>query len=226
MFAILKKEFKTYFLTPTGYIFITMFLLMLGATFFLFTFSNGSTKLENVVLDSAIILTFLTPVLTMRMFAEERKTGTDQLLNTSPKSIVSIVLGKFFAATLVMVVTLCFYVVYYLILKHFGPVSLIEPLVGIIGFLLLSMCYIAFGMFISSLTSNLVLAAIIPMAFNFAILFFYNGFGILSLVSLLSMFTKFPLGIISLKELVGYLSFMTLFILLTILVLQRRKSVK
>ena len=226
MFAILKKEFKTYFVTPVGYIFITIFLLMLGYTFYAYTFLNGSTKLEYVIYDSSVILTFLTPILTMRMFAEERKTGTDLLLNTSPKSIVSTVLGKFFAATLVIVITLCFFIVYYLILKHFGTVSLVEPLVGIFGFLLLAMCYIAFGMFVSSLTSSLVLAAIVPMAFNFALMFLYTGFKLLPLLSLVSMFQKFPQGIIAMKELVGFLSFMFLFIVLTILVLQRRKSVK
>ena len=227
MFAILKKEFKTYFVTPVGYIFITIFLLMLSATFFLYTFSNnGSTKMEYVVLDSSVILTFIIPLLTMRMFAEEKKSGTDLLLNTSPKSIVSIVLGKFFAATLVICVTILFFLVYYLILKHFGPVSLIEPLVGLLGLLLLAMSYIAFGMFISSLTSNLVLAAIIPMAFNFSLMFLYTNFKLMPLISLVSMFQKFPQGVIALKELIGFLSFILLFVLLTILVLQRRKGVK
>ena len=226
MFAILKKEFKTYFVTPVGYIFITIFLLMLSATFYLYTYLQGSTRLEYVVLDSSVILTFIIPLLTTRMFSEEKKSGTDQLLNTSPKSIVSIVLGKFFAATLVICVTVLFFLVYYFILKHFGPVSLIEPLVGLFGFLLLAMSYIAFGMFISALTSNLVLAAIIPMAFNFGLMFLYSNFKLLPLISLVSMFQKFPQGVISLKELIGFLSFILLFVLLTILVLQRRKSVK
>ena len=101
MFAILKKEFKTYFVTPVGYIFITIFLLMLSATFYLYTYLQGSTRLEYVVLDSSVILTFIIPLLTMRMFSEERKNGTEQLLLTSPRSITAIVLGKFFAAGII-----------------------------------------------------------------------------------------------------------------------------
>ena len=226
MFAILKKEFKTYFLTPIGYIFVAIFLLIAGYIFYKYTFSAGVTLFQYVIWDSSIILTFLSPVLTMRMFAEEKKTGTDQLLLTSPKSIVSIVLGKFLAATLVIIISLVFLVVFYGILRYFGPVNLTEPLVGILGFLLLAMSYIAFGMFISSLTSNLVLAAIVPIAFNFVLMFVANFSGVLEMLSLMGMFQKFPQGIISLKEVVGYCSFIVLFNLLTILVLQRRKSVK
>ena len=226
MLAIMKKELKTYFLTPVGYIFIAIFSLIAGYIFYSYTFAQGVTLFQYVIWDSSIILTFLSPVLTMRLFAEEKKSGTDQLLLTSPKSIVSIVLGKFLAATLVIVISVIFLFVYYIILRFFGPVSLTEPLVGILGFLLLAMSYIAFGMFISALTSNLVLAAIIPMAFNFGLMFLYSNFKLLPLISLVSMFQKFPQGVISLKELIGFLSFILLFVLLTILVLQRRKSVK
>lgn len=226
MLAIMKKELKTYFLTPVGYIFIAIFSLIAGYIFYAYTFAQGVTLFQYVIWDSSIILTFLSPVLTMRLFAEEKKSGTDQLLLTSPKSIVSIVLGKFLAATLVIVISVIFLFVYYIILRFFGPVSLTEPLVGILGFLLLAMSYIAFGMFISSLFSNLVLSAIIPIAVNFVLMFVANFSGAFAMLSLVGMFQKFPQGIISLKEVIGYCSFILLFILLTILVLQRRKSVK
>ena len=226
MLAIFKKELKTYFLTPIGYIFIALFSLISGYIFYNYTYTSGATLFQYVVWDSSMVLTFLTPVLTMRLFAEERKSGTDQLLFTSPKSIVGIVLGKFLAATFVILVSVATLFVYYGILRYFGPVSLAEPLVGILGFILLSMSYIAFGMFISSLFSNLVLSAIIPIAVNFVLMFVAKASGIFAMLSLVGMFQKFPQGIISLKEVVGYCSFIILFILLTIVVLQRRKSVK
>ena len=106
MFAVIKKELKSYFYTPVGYIFIALFLAVVSFVFYQYTFSQRYLNFEYIIWDSTVVLTFIIPVLTMRLFAEEKKSGTDQLLMTSPKSIVSIVLGKFFAATLVVVVAL------------------------------------------------------------------------------------------------------------------------
>ena len=226
MLAIIKKELKSYFYTPIGYIFIALFLAVVSFIFYTFTFSSGYLNFEYIIWDSTVVLSFIIPVLTMRMFAEEKKTGTDQLLLTSPKSIISIVLGKFFAATIVVIIGLLFMFVYYGILRHFGKVNIIEPLVAIIGYILLSMAFISFGMFASSITENQVIAAVISIGFFLIINFLQNYSGFTEMFSLVKMYQKFPLGIISLKEVVGYLSFILLFICLTIIVLQRRKSVK
>lgn len=226
MFAVFKKEIKSYFLTPVGYIFIGLFMTVVSFIFYVYTFSQHYINFEYVLWDSLIVLTFITPVLTMRMFAEEKKNGTDQLLMTSPRSITSIVLGKFFAACSVIVVTMILFFTYFAILKYFGNPSLVVALVTSLGFFLLAMAYISFGMFASSITENQIVAAIIPIGFFLIIGFLQANNGFLAMISLLDMFDKFPLGIISLKEVVGYLSFSLLFILLTIIVLQRRKSVK
>lgn len=226
MLAVIKKELKSYFFTPIGYIFIALFLAVVSFIFYSYTFSAGYLNFEYIIWDSTIVLAFIVPVLTMRMFSEEKKSGTDQLILTSPKSIVSIVLGKFLAATLVVVIALLFMFVYYGILRYFGDVSLVEPLVAILGFLLLAMAYISFGMFASSLTENQVIAAVISIGFFLIISFIQNYQGIFEMFSLVEMYQKFPQGIISLKEVVGYVSFILLFNLLTIIVLQRRKSVK
>lgn len=145
---------------------------------------------------------------------------------TSPKSIISIVLGKFLAATLVTIITCLLMFIYYGILSKFGNVSIVEPLVAMLGFLLLSMAFISFGMFASALTEHQVIAAIIPIAFFLLISFLNTSEGILKLFSLTEMYQKFPLGIISLREVVGYISFIFLFVFLTIIILQRRKSIK
>ncbi|MBR3152888.1 MAG: ABC transporter permease [Clostridia bacterium] len=226
MFAVLKKEFKNYFLTPIGYVFIGLFLAVVSIIFYTYTFQQRYINFEYVLWDSIIVLTFITPVLTMRMFAEEKKNGTDILLMTSPRSIVSIVLGKFFAACGVILITILLFFMYFGILCFFGKPSIIVALVTSLGFLLLAMAYISFGMFASSLTENQIVASIITIAFFLIISFFQSKLGFLSMFSLVSMFQKFPLGIISLKEVVGYLSFIVLFTLLTIIILQRRKSVK
>ena len=226
MLAVLKKELKSYFLTPIGYVFIGLFIAVVSFIFYQYTFSQHYINFEYVLWDSIIVLTFITPVLTMRMFAEEKKNGTDQLLMTSPRSIVSIVLGKFFAACVVILITIAIFFVYFAILKYFGDPSVVVALVASLGFFLLAISYISFGMFISSITENQIIAAVVPVVFFLFVSFLQAYSGIFSLLSLVSMFQKFPLGIISLKEVVGYVSFSLLFIILTIIVLQRRKSVK
>ncbi len=226
MFAIIKKELKSYFFTPIGWVFIGLFLAVLGVVFYAYTFIQGALNFEYIIWDSTTVLAFIVPILTMRMFAEEKKSGTDQLLMTSPKSIVSIVLGKFFAATIVVIIGMLFMFIYYGILRHFGNVSLVEPLVALIGFLLLAMSYISFGMFVSSITESQVIAAVISIGFFLIISFIQNFQGIIEMFSLVQMYQKFPQGIISLKEVVGYVTFILLFVSLTIIVLQRRKSVK
>lgn len=226
MFAVLKKELKSYFYTPIGYIFISLFLVAMSFVFYQFTFTQGSLHFEYVMADSTVVLTFLVPVITMRMFSEEKRSGTDQLLMTSPKSIISIVFGKFLAATVVTIISGLLMFLYYGILSKFGEVSIIEPLVAMLGFLLLSMAFISFGMFISALTEHQIIAAIIPIAFFLMLAILNLPDGLLKLFSLVEMYQKFPLGIISLKEVVGYISFIFLFVFLTIIILQRRKSIK
>ncbi len=226
MFAVLKKELKSYFYTPIGYIFISLFLVAMSFVFYNYTFSQGSLHFEYVIWDSTVVLTFLIPVITMRMFSEEKKNGTDQLLVTSPKSIITIVFGKFFAATFVTIITCLLMFAYYGILSKFGHVNIVEPLVAMLGFILLSMAFISFGMFASAITEHQVIAAIIPIVFFLLLSFASIQTGLLQFFSLTQMYQKFPQGIISLKEVVGYISFIFLFVFLTIIFLQRRKSVK
>ena len=223
---LLKKELKSYFYTPIGYIFISLFLVAMSFVFYNYTFSQGNLHFEYVIWDSTVVLTFLIPVITMRMFSEEKKNGTDQLLVTSPKSIITIVFGKFFAATFVTIITCLLMFAYYGILSKFGHVNIVEPLVAMLGFILLSMAFISFGMFASAITEHQVIAAIIPIVFFLLLSFASIQTGLLQFFSLTQMYQKFPQGIISLKEVVGYISFIFLFVFLTIIFLQRRKSVK
>lgn len=226
MWAILKKEVKSYFLSPVGYIFIGLFLFMASIFFYIDVIGYGSTNFEYMFYSLSTILTFITPILTMRMFAEERKEGTEQLLFTSPRSISSIVFGKFLSAVVILIITEIFTFVYYIILMYFGTPHLQTALVTLLGFLLLGMAYISFGMFASSLTENQIIAGIITIGFFIATWFMPNFSSSLEAFSLINMFSKFPSGQIALDEVVTFLSFTILFVLLTIVVLQRKKSVK
>ena len=230
MFAVLKKEFKSYLLSPIGYIFIGLFLLMFSIFFIVTIFQNSVVNFEYLFYNGATILTFVIPVLTMRMFSEERKNGTEQLLLTSPRTITSIVLGKFFAAALIMLITEVFTLIYFAILKYFGEPSLAVALTTLGGFFLLSLAYISFGMFASSITENQIVACVLTIGVFITMWFLPSLNSSLSEVlrqfSLISMFDKFPEGIISISEIVTFTTFTILFIVLTIMVLQRRKSVK
>ena len=226
MFAIMKKEFKSYLLSPIGYIFIGLFLLMFSIFFIVTIFNYSVINFEYLFYNGATILTFVTPVLTMRMFSEERKNGTEQLILTSPRSITSVVLGKFCAAALIVLITEAFTLIYYAILKYFGDPSLVVALSTLGGFFLLALAYISFGMFASSLTENQIIACVITIGVFIAMWFLPGLNTALEPFSLINMFDKFPEGIISISEIITFVSFTALFIVLTIIVLQRRKSVK
>lgn len=226
MFAVMKKELKSYLFSSTGYVFIGIFLLLFSVFFYISIFSYQSMNFEYLFYNGATILTFVAPVLTMGMFAAERKSGTEQLILTSPRSITSVVLGKLFAAAIILVITEILTLMYFVILKCFGDPSLKVALSTLFGFFLLSVAYLAFGMFASSITESQIVAYFLTAGVFLLMWFLPDISSNLELFSLISMFDKFPEGLITISEVVTFVSFAVLFILLTIVVLQRRKSVK
>lgn len=226
MLAVIKKELKSYLLSPIGYIFIGLFLLIFSIFFYITVFQYRSINFENLFYNGATVLTFITPVLTMRMFAEERKSGTEQLVLTSPRSITSVVLGKFAAAGIIMLITELFTLMYYEILSYFGKPSIFTAISTLLGFFLLSLAYISFGMFASSITENQIVASVITIGVFMAMWFLPYVNDIFELFSLVTKFENFSYGIISVSEIITFVSFTVLFVLLTIITLQRRKSVK
>ncbi len=226
MWAIIKKEFKSYFFSPIGYIFIGLFLLMFSIFFYTDVFYYQSANFEYIFYSGTTILTFITPILTMRTLAEEKKSGTEQLLLTSPISITKIVLGKFISAVLIVIITeLCTFM-YFGILSYFGTPHLITSLVTLLGFLLLAMSYISFGVLASSLVENQIIAGIITIAFFIVTWFLPNFSDKFTNFSLINLFTNFPSGQINIADTVTYITFTIACILLTIIVMQRRKSAR
>ena len=226
MLAVIKKEFKTYFYSPVGYVFIGLFLIMFSIFFYLDVFQYQSTNFEYIFYSGATILTFIVPILTMRTLAEERKTGTEQLLLTSPLSITKVVIGKFIAATLIVVITEICTFLYFAILCYFGTPHITTALVTLLGFLLLAMSYIAFGLLASSITENQIVAGVITIGFFILTWFLPNFSDIFTNFSLINIFTNFPTGQIDIADTVTFITFTIMCILLTIIVMQRRKSVR
>lgn len=227
MIAVLKKEFKNYFLSMVGYVVIAAFLFVFSVFFYLTAVTNGSVDLGALYYYTALYgLIIIVPLLTMRMFAEERKSGTEQLLLTSPVSMVGVVFGKFLAAMGVIIITLLMSFMYFFIVKFFGEPNIQAVLVHIFGFILISAAAISIGMFASSITENQIISGIITVAFLVMTLFIQDLNSVFESLSLMNFYSYFSRGVISLKEVVGLVSFTAMFISFTIIVMQRRRLVK
>ena len=171
-------------------------------------------------------MTFIVPILTMRTFAEERKSGTEQLILTSPISITKVILAKFIAATLIVVITEICTFMYFGILCYFGVPHITTALATLLGFLLLAISYISFGILASSITENQIIAGVITVGF-FILSWFLPQFNpIFANFSLINMFSKFPYGEIDIADTITFITFTISCLLLTAIVLQRRKSVR
>ncbi len=232
MISILKKEFKTYFYSPIAYVFIGFFLLLSGYFFATTNLFYGAADMKMVFGNMNIIFLFLTPILTMRLLSEEKRSKTDQLLITSPVNITGIVLGKYFAAVAVLLIALLITGIYPLILSIFGSPATAETLGGYLGFFFLGTSFIAIGLFISSLTESQITSAIV----SFGVLIFLwvidwivpavqNQFfaNILEWLSILKRFQDFLIGVLNLTPILYYLTFSAIFIFLTIQVLEKRR---
>lgn len=227
MWAIYKKELKTYFLSPIGYITIGIFMLMYSIFFYLTTVAYGSVDMGNLYYATARYgLLLMAPLLTMRMFSEERKNGTEQLLLTSPRSVTSIVLGKFFAAVTVIFITVLLSTIYSVIISFFGTVNIPTVIVTMFGFLLLGMAAISVGTLASSITENQIIAAIITIIVIVAPWFLVDISSVFSSIDLIDKFMKFPYGLISVSDLVSLISITVMCLLITIVLIKRRKAVK
>jgi ABC-2 type transport system permease protein len=166
MVAVLRRELKAYFTSPIGFVFVGFFMLIAGVFFAISNLLSGNPNFTGVLSSLTFIFLFLVPILTMRLISEEMRQKTDQLLITSPLSIIGIVLGKYLAAVAVFVITLLITVLFPVIMSFFALLGLgwWEILGGYIGFLLMGCAFISIGLFFSSLTDNQLVAAVLTFA--------------------------------------------------------------
>jgi ABC-2 type transport system permease protein len=161
MIAILKREIKSYFLTPIGYIYMGFFLLVTGVFYTFGNLLSRSPQFAGFLGNVLFIYLFAIPLLTMRLFSEEKRQKTDQLLLTSPISIPAIVLGKFFAAFSLYILTLVVTVFYVVVIAVYGDLAVWETVGSYIGFIFLGASYISVGVFVSAGTENQFTAALV-----------------------------------------------------------------
>lgn len=161
MTAIYKKEVKGFFTSMVGYVFIA-FLLVVSGIYFTAYHLQAMYPVFSYTLQ-AVVFVFLivVPILSMRVLAEERRQKTDQLLLTAPVSVESIVIGKYLALVSVFAVAVAVLALYPLILTQFGSISVSETYTALFGFFLMGSCYLAIGLYISSVTESQVIAAVL-----------------------------------------------------------------
>ena len=161
MIALLKKELKSYFLTPTGWIFLAVFLLVAGMLFSMQLVFQQSSEYSMYLSGLLFLFLLVVPLLTMRIFTDEKRFSTDQLLLTGPASLWEIVMGKFLAALSVFLITIAVTFVYPILLSFHGRLDWPMIVGTYAGFILIGAAFIAIGVFISESSDGVVGAAIL-----------------------------------------------------------------
>lgn len=174
MFSIFKKELKTYFNTITGYGFLGFFVLITGYFFVSQNIVAASINYNDTLAGSMVMFLILVPVITMRLFAEEARQKTDQLLFSAPIKVPDIVCGKFFAAVVLFLIGMVITLVFPLTLSRFGDIDWGMTLIALFGYFMMGACLISVGLFISVLTDNQIVAAAATFAAVFLLLMMDN----------------------------------------------------
>ncbi|MGB4269543.1 MAG: ABC transporter permease, partial [Spirochaetota bacterium] len=175
---IAKKELSGYFSTPIGYIVISVFLVIAGFLFFSTFFLYGQAELRAYFELLPLLFAFVIPAITMRLFAEERNTGSFEMLVTLPLSTIQVVAGKILSATLFASIMISPTLVYAVSVAFVGSLDLGPVVGGYLGAVLLAAAYASIGVFASSMTKNQIVAFII-------------GFAICIVLSLITKFLYF-----------------------------------
>ena len=235
MFAIYKKEMRSYFTTPLGYAFLAVFLAVSGFMFAISTLQSQTSDVSGYFQIMIFGYIVIVPLLTMRSFSEERRTRTEQLLMTAPVSITSMIMAKFLAAFTMFAGTVFVSCLYYLPLFLYSGDT--TPNVGkafgcLIAMLLIGMCFIAVGIFVSTLTESVVTACVgtIAILLVFAAAGMFNSLidaylvrAVLNWISVYSRYVNFTYGIFDIAATVYYLSITAVFLFLSVRIYERRR---
>ena len=230
LLAIMRKEWKTYFITPAAYVVLALFAFISAfffynmlAVFVMQSLAGGfgganlnvnTQVLQPLTFDVGITLLFLLPMLTMRLYAEEMRSGTMELLKTAPVRRLEIILGKFLAAFGLLLLLLLIVVLYIAVLAHYGAPDLREAAVSLLGLALLGASFLSIGALISSFTRNQIVAGVITFSL-FLVLWIadwpvaYSSGPVAKVVAYLSVtahLQNFTQGVLDLKDVIFYLS--------------------
>jgi len=238
--AVAGKELRSYFASPIAYIVTGFWALVFGYFFYvmLYFFLQRSQQamgmgpqsvnvnqdmIRYVLSNASVVVLFVLPAITMRTYSEEKRSGTIELLLTSPLTDMQIILGKFLGTLALYGTMLLVTVLYIALLFWFGSPELKPILAGYLGLLLLGGCFLSIGLFISSLTKNQIVAAVITFV-TFLMLWVIDWMAsdasgttatVLRYLSITGHFEDFSKGIIDTKHVIYYLSLITFGLFLT-----------
>lgn len=250
VWSITKKELVSYFTSPIAYIVIAIFILLSGFFFYSLVWwfntqalqmSQNPYYFQQVNINQmvfaplfhnlSIILLLMLPVVSMRLFSEEKKMGTEELLFTSPVSVIQIILGKYLAALVVLLAMLVLSAIPTIFTFIHGNPEPVPYLLGYLGLFLLGAAFLALGLFWSALTENQIVSAV--LTFGTLLLFWvlswaaYSARGlwqdVLNYLSFFEHFDGMTKGILDTSDLVYYLSFAFFGLFLTHSVIQFRR---
>ena len=240
LLSIIKREITSYFATPVAYVFITIFLILSGLfTFYLGNFFEiGQASLGSFFEWHPWLYLFLIPAITMRLWSEEKKSGTIELLTTLPITTLNIVLGKFLAAWAFTFIALTLTFPVWLTVNYLGKPDNGVILASYIGSLLMAGGYLSIGIFISSLTKNQVIAFIVSVTVCFLFTvsglplvldFFSNWTGetitdVIASFSFLANYSDVSKGIIDIRTIIYFASLIFLFLYLNVITLDNSRN--
>jgi len=228
--ALLMKEERAIFSSPIAYATLATYLLLMGYTFTAVLFLNRTGELVRVFFQAAVLFLLIVPIVTMRLFAEERRTGTLELLLTSPVKEVEIVLAKFLAGLSLPVVMLALTASYAVVLGVYGDPDWGPIYSGFLGLLLLAAALTAIGLLVSGLTSNQIVAAVVAMGLGI-LLWMIDTLGyllpdpfdaIVTHFSLVAHFTPFATGAMFLSDVGFFLTIVAAALFMSVRALARR----
>ena len=236
---IVKRELASYFSTPLAYVFIVIFLTLIGSfTFYLGNFfARGQADLNAFFAFHPWVYILLIPAVTMRLWAEERKTGTIELLMTLPLTTTQAVIGKFFAAWIFIFIALVLTFPIWITVNYLGQPDNGVILAGYVGSLFMSGAYLSIGTCISAITKNQVIAFVIAATVCF--IFTMSGVDIvlnffkvwapeflvntISSMSFLVHFESITKGVIEIRDFLFYLSVIVFWLFLNVVVVEFKK---
>lgn len=233
MGAIFRRELKAYFTSPVAYIFIAVFYIYTATYFVNYNLLYGTADMSYVFTSAFVIMMILLPLLTMRLFTEERRLRTDQCLLTAPVNLFSIVMGKFLAATCIFLCAMAIYVVYVITLVALaGSVAWATVIGNLIALLLLGASFISIGTFVSATTENQVVAAILSFIINMAFYLIDMLAGnvqiswlrnIMASLGFYTRYSEFSTGLFNIPSVIFFASVIFIFNFLTVRVLEKRR---
>lgn len=233
MLAIFKREMRAYFSTPIGYVFLAVFTAVSGVVFALSTYMAETASVSTYFTMMTVAYVLLIPILTMKIFSDELRSKTDQLLLTAPVSLTSVVFAKYFAALCMYMLAVTLSMVNFLFLAFNGYTVQLGIAVGMfISMILIGMACIAVGVFISSLTESQLVAVLLTMVV-LVVMMFINIFNsvipyawlrtALSWLAINSRYGTLAAGRFDFTAILYYISIAGTFLLLTVRVFEKKR---